>query len=78
MPVYDAIIMCIINNVLFLFKEFTFFISVSLLAPIAAGGCCKVCGSVEHLKSNCPERLKDHNKYERKSPGSADHISVLF
>ena len=23
---------------------------------VVVGGCCKLCGSVEHLKSNCPEK----------------------
>ena len=40
-------------------------VSISLLDLFCfPGGCCKVCGSVEHLKSSCPERLKNQCKSE--------------
>ena len=29
---------------------------------VCIGGCCKLCGSVEHLRSNCPEKLSIKSK----------------
>ena len=32
-----------------------------MIVIFISGGGCKVCGSVEHFKANCPEKLNSSN-----------------
>ena len=41
---------------------------LEVLLLLSTGGCCKQCGSVEHLRANCPEKLNNGINQSKLSP----------
>ena len=39
---------------------------LAVVVVIIVGGCCRICGSVEHFKRDCPDMQSQQGEYETK------------